>query len=187
VAVEGADDALGLVEVRALRAVRDHADRAAQSQLERDVAQRERLPVPVDQCDRAGHVEAVTAPRLSRAGVDEPRLDVLARRRRHAAHRGRVDAIADGVERGAQETPAVDGHLLDRHVSQAAVAHRARGVLRHLAILRGARRAEAERARADRGQPLDGRAQALRVDRQLAGECKRVVRFRLRAHRADPR
>jgi hypothetical protein len=151
-----------------------------------DVAQRERLLPPVDERDRAGQVEAVQAPRLGRTGVDEPRLDALARRRRDAAHRRRLDAVPDGLERRPQEAPAVDGDLLDRDVAQPAVAQRAGGVLRHLAVLGRPGGAKAERARSDAREAFDGRAQPLRVDRQGTREGERVVRIRRRAQRAGP-
>ena len=112
-------------------------------------------------------VEPVEAPRLGRAGVDQPRLEA-------------VDGVAtppieDASKRcspassqRALEAPAVDAHLLDRHVLEADGAELLRRVLGGRAVLGRAGGAEAERARAEAGEVLDGRAQLRLVDRELA-------------------
>ena len=166
VRVERADDAGRLVEVRARRAVGDDAGGAAQPELERDVAQRERLAAPVDERDRPVQVEPVEAPRLGRTGVDQPRLEAVDGG--HAAHRGRLEAMLARLEPAALEAPAVDAHLLDRHVLEADGAELLRRVLGGRAVLGRAGGAEAERARTEAGEVLDGRAQLRLVDRELA-------------------
>ncbi len=168
VGVERADHAGRLIEVRARRAVGDDAGGAAQPELERDVAEREGLAAPVDERDRA------RSDRGGRGAAARPR------RRRPAAPRDRRPAGTPPIEDASKRcspasTPSAPSkrqpstrHLLDRDVLQAESAELLGRVLGGGAVLGRAGGAEAERARAEAGEVLDGRAQLRLVDRQLA-------------------
>ena len=167
VAVERAQRAVGLEVGAAVGGGDDHPGGAAQAQLEADVGRAGGALGPVDEHERAAHVEPVELAPPRPAGVDEPA--------RHAApgvagappERCALDRRpAAGHQLGAQEAPAVDLDLLDRDPAEPRRAQLARDVLGGRAVLRRAGDAEPERARAERGELVDDLAQVVRVQRQ---------------------
>ena len=114
---------------------------------------------------------------LARADVEQAGDDSPGRRRRHAAHRGRlVGRAAVELERGVQEPPAVDRHALDRDVREPDLAHLAGHELGDRPILGRPGRAEPERARPDRAELLDDPAEVGRARRQPPSNAERVGR-----------
>ena len=185
VAVEAAERALGLEVGPALRGRHQHPGGAAQPELQPGVRRRAGALAPVDQHERAADVEPVQVAPPPAAGVDDPGADAAGRGRRGAAERGALDrAAVAGLEPRALEAPAVDRHLLDRDALEPDLAQLVRDVRGGLAVLGRPGHAEAERARADRGQALDHAAQVAGVDREAAGDRERLGAGRRREHRA---
>jgi hypothetical protein len=77
-----------------VRAVEQHADGAAQAQLEADLARAGAGRRPVDQYNRALELQPVEAAALAVARIDEVADDALDRRRRNTAERGALVGLA---------------------------------------------------------------------------------------------